>query len=271
MQVLGLCRFSFPALGGFQIEHETVDERRRYLYNPARLEERFRLFEATTLPCFREQTDEDFEFLIVIGECLPKPANDRLHDLTAGLRQVRIVQRSADQPIRPRQVMKAILNAARTNPDEPCLQFRHDDDDAVSVDFVERLRIAAEEGAGLMENNQTVGIDYSSGFLARFGAQGIRATEVYKPMLGVGLGMYVAGGCTHSIMNFTHHRMGRFMPVLSYSDAPMWVRTLNGFNDSKHARNNTDEFPALTPELEGEFIARFAIDQHRVRQVHAAV
>lgn len=270
MQVIGLCRFSYPALGGFQIEHETVEERRRYLYGPARLEERFRLFEATTLPCFREQTDEDFEFLIVIGDCLPKPAFDRLHDLTAGLRQVRIIQKSADTQIGPRQIMKEILNAARANPEQPCIQFRHDDDDAVSVDFVERLRIAAQEGAGLMANNQMVGIDYSLGFVARFGPGGVRASEVYKPLLGVGLGMYIKGGCSHSIMNFTHHRVGRFMPVLSYSDAPMWVRTLNGFNDSKRARNNKDELSELTPELEGEFIARFAIDQNLVRQVHSA-
>ena len=270
MQILGLCRFSYPALGGFQTEHETVEERRRYLYSPARLEERFRLFEASTLPCFREQTDEDFDFLIVIGDCLPKPAFDRLHDLTAGIKQVRIIQKSADTQMRPRQVMRSVLNAARTDPDQPCIQFRHDDDDAVSVDLVERLRIAAQESAELLANNQMVGIDYSLGFFARFGPNGIRASEVYKPMLGVAQGMYIAGGCTQSVMNFTHHRIGRFMPVISYSDAPMWVRTLNSFNDSKHARNNKDEFEALTPELEGEFIARFAIDQDVVRQVHSA-
>ena len=123
----------------------------QYLYDPARLEERFRLFETTTLPCFKEQTDEDFQFLIVIGECLPKPALDRLHDLTAGMKQVRIIAR---EPMRQRKVMKEILNAARDNPEEPCLQFRHDDDDAVSVDFVERLRLALDDGKGLIENNR---------------------------------------------------------------------------------------------------------------------
>ncbi len=269
MQVIGLCRFSFPTLGGFQIEHETVDERRRYLYNPDRLEERFRLFEASTLPCFREQTDEDFQLLIVIGDCLPKPAFDRLHDLTAGVRQVRIVQHPSDTRKGHRQVMKTILNAARRGPNQPCIQFRHDDDDAVSVDFVERLRIATGEAEGLIRNNQTVGIDYTSGYLARFGPQGIRASLVHKPLLGVGLGMYIAGGCTHSIMNFAHQRVGRFMPVISYPDAPMWVRTLNRFNDSKRARSNTDALSPLTPELEGEFIARYAIDQNIVRQVHS--
>ena len=61
MQILGLCRFSYPATDGFQVVHDTVKARRDYLYSPARLEERFRLFETTTLPCFREQTDPDFD------------------------------------------------------------------------------------------------------------------------------------------------------------------------------------------------------------------
>ncbi|MFY2823225.1 putative rhamnosyl transferase [Ruegeria sp. MALMAid1280] len=266
MQVIGLCRFSYPALGGFQVEHDTIEERRRYLYNPARLEERFRLFETTTLPCFKEQTDEDFQFLIVIGDCLPKRALDRLHDLTSGMKQIRIIAR---EPVRHRKVMKQILNAARDNPSAPCLQFRHDDDDAVSVDFVERLRIAAVEGETLMANNKTVAIDYNQGFLARFGPDGIRAAQVFRPLLGVGFAMHVRGGCEQTIMNFAHHRIGNFMPVISYPDAPMWVRTLNQFNDSPHARNSTTELSPLTPEQEGEFIARFAIEQDLVRRVHS--
>ncbi len=267
MQVIGLCRFSYPAFGGFQVEHETIEERRRYLYNPARLEERFRLFESTTLPCFREQTDEDFQFLIVIGDCLPRPAFDRLNDLTANIKQVKIIAR---KPMRHRRVMKEVLNTARDNPDAPCLQFRHDDDDAVSVDFVERLRFAADEGKGLMENNRTVAIDYNSGFLARFGTDGIHAAQVFRPLLGVGFGMYVRGECELTIMNFAHHRIGNFMPVISYPDAPMWVRTLNQFNDSPHARNSKTSLSPLSPEQEGEFIARFAIDQDAVRRVHSA-
>ncbi|MES0827550.1 putative rhamnosyl transferase [Ruegeria sp. SCP11] len=267
MQVIGLCRFSYPAYGGFQIEHDTIEERRQYLYNPARLEERFRLFETTTLPCFKEQTDEDFRLLIVIGECLPKPAFDRLHDLTAGMKQVKIVAR---EPMRQRRVMKEVINAERGTPDTPCLQFRHDDDDAVSVDFIERLRGALEDGRGLIEKSRTVAIDYNSGFLARFGPDGILAKQKFQPLLGVALGMYVREGCDQTIMNFGHHRIGNFMPVISYPDAPMWVRTLNQFNDSIHARNNKVELLPLPPEQEGEFIARFAIDQDAVRRVHSA-
>lgn len=271
MQVIGLCRFSYPALGSFQTEHETVEDRRRHLYNPIRLEERFRLFESSTLPCFREQTDEEFELLLVIGHCLPQEARDRLRDLTSDIRQVRIIQQSSDTDRRHRHVMKDILNAARTHPDQPCIQFRHDDDDAVSVDFIERLRSAVEDSKRLMATNRMVGIDFNKGFFARLNAQGIIAAETTKHLLGVGLGMHIAGGCKQTMMSFTHHRIGRFMPVVSYPDAPMWVRSLNGFNDSRGARNNTKELAPLTAQQEGEFIARFAIDHNRVRQSHSAV
>ena len=267
MQVIGLCRFSYPAIGGYQVEHASIHERRQYLYNMARMEERFRLFETVALPCFREQTDEDFELLVLIGDCLPKAYKDRLYDLTSDIKQIRIVRRPSGQH---RTVVKEILHSARKDPDQPCIQFRHDDDDSVSVDLVERLRLAVIDAKKLTEINQTIGLDFNSGFLARFGPDGIQAAQVFRSLLGVGLGMYIAGGCRHTIMSFTHHKIGRFMPVISYPDAPMWVRTLNNFNDSPHARASKAELLPLSPEQEGEFIARFGIEQDVVKRVHSA-
>ena len=81
MQVLGLCRFSSPALGGFQREHQTRGERQAYLYDTARLIHRFRLFESLCLPSITAQTDRDFTFLILTGDDLPASALDRLHGL----------------------------------------------------------------------------------------------------------------------------------------------------------------------------------------------
>jgi hypothetical protein len=53
MQVIGLCRFSYPAIGGFQVEHGSIEERIAFLYAEERLEERFQLMEAIALPCLR--------------------------------------------------------------------------------------------------------------------------------------------------------------------------------------------------------------------------
>ena len=266
MQVIGLCRFSYPAIGGFQTMHDTTEARRRHLYSPARLEERFRLFEACALPGLRAQTDDDFQFLILTGNCLPLSAKNRLRELTAGLRQVQIVERD---PARHRPVMKEVLNAARKNPDQPCLQFRHDDDDAVSVDFVDLLRRAARDSDGLIQRNKTVAIDFNQGFLARFGTSGIQATRVHRPLLGVGLGMYVRGGCDLTIMNFAHHKIGNFMPVISTPEPSVWVRSLNRFNDSPKTRLGKADLSPLTPDLATEFHQRFKIDQDAVRHIYS--
>ncbi len=270
MQVIGLCRFSFPALGDFQIEHNTIEDRRRHLYNPARLEERFRLFESVTLPSFRAQTDEDFQLLIAVGDCLPKTAFDRLKDLTADIEQVQIIQRPVKPNQKHRQVMKGILQDARLSPDRPVLQFRHDDDDSVSVDFIERLREAAEDGTGLIGKNQAIGIEFNNGYQASFEPDGVQAAQVYKSLLGVGLGMLVAGGCSHTIISFTHNRIGRFMPVISYPDRPMWIRSLNNSNDSPRAEKQKTQLAPITPEIETEFATRFAIDPDIMRRVQSS-
>lgn len=264
MQAIGLCRFSYPAIGGFQVHHDTLEERIDYLYAPDRLEERFRIFETLTLPCLRHQSDQDFDLIIVIGDSLPKHHRDRLHDLTSGMPQVQIVSRP---PGRQRATMQSVLNAARKDPSQPCLQFRYDDDDAVSVDFVERLRAAVEECDGLVRDNLTVAFDYNRGFVAELGPQGVSATDMYRRLYVASLGMYVAGNCKKTIMHYAHSKIDRVMPTVSYTDQPMWVRTHNGYNDSRQKPVKPVPVTPLTPEQEVEFSMRFAIDSDRVRQV----
>lgn len=267
MQVIGLCRFSYPALGGFQVEHDSTEARCAYLYDPARLEERFRLFETVALPCLRAQTDPDFTLVVVIGESLPKPHQERLRDLVADIPQIRI---EAHPPRQQRPIMKDILNAARHDSTAPCLQFRFDDDDAVSVDFVERLRQSIRDCPGLIARNRTVAVDFNMGFAATFGAEGIRASEIHRPFYTAALGMYVAGRCQQTIMNFAHQKIGRFMPAISYSDAPMFVRGLHSSNDSRQKDVKPAEVKPLTSELIGAFEARFAIREAAVNQVFSA-
>ncbi|WP_192965360.1 putative rhamnosyl transferase [Phycobacter azelaicus] len=267
MQVIGLCRFSYPAIGGFQVEHDSLEQRIAYLYGEQRLEERFQLMETVALPCLREQTDQDFELIIVIGDSLPKHHRNRLHDITAGMPQVRI---HSEPPRKQRQVMKEILNKARRDPAAPCLQFRHDDDDAVSVDFIERLRQTVGDCPGLIERNRTVAVDFNQGYVAEVGAEGIAATEIHRPYYVASLGMYVQGGCNLTIMNFAHEKILRFMPTVTISDQPMFVRTHNGYNDSRQKPVKPVPVTPLTLEQIGEFEARFAIRQDHVRRVFGA-
>jgi hypothetical protein len=60
MQAIGICRFSYPGEGGFQVEHDDMQARMAYLYAPARMEERFATLETMMLPPLRAQTDDGY-------------------------------------------------------------------------------------------------------------------------------------------------------------------------------------------------------------------
>lgn len=266
MQVLGLCRFSYPALGGFQVGHDTTADRIAYLYDPARLEERFRLFETVALPSLMAQTDPDFEMIVLVGDRFPRIHMERLKALLAPLPQARIVV----EPPRPhREVMKEILNKARHARSEPCVQFRFDDDDAIAVDFVAKLRKTVDDAAPLLVQHKSVALDWNKGYVAEFGADGIAATPSFRPFYTAALAMFVNAGCPLTIMNFAHDKLPRFMPALSFPDPAMYVRGHNGFNDSRQKNARAVDLSPLSPEEEILFKDRFAIDIDTVRRVFA--
>lgn len=262
MQVIGLCRFSYPAIGGFQVGHDTIEERTAYLWANDRLEERFRLLETMALPCLRAQTDQDYDLLILIGDTFPKEHRDRLFDLTSDLAQVQIVEQP---PHNSREMSKMVLNQARRDHAQPCIQFRHDDDDACAVDFIEKLRGAAADCAALTQKHKTVAFDWNQGYIAEVGASGISATQIYRPFYVSALGVHIQGDCTMTIHNFMHERLPQFMPCVTYSDADMFVRTHNGYNDSRQKKVKDWPVAPLKPKQEKLFRDRFAVDIDAVR------
>ncbi len=265
-QVIGFCRFSYPAEGGFQVEHDSPEARRAYLYDPARLAERFAYFEAICLPGLRVQTDPDFTFLILIGEDLPEAAAERLFALTEDLPQVVIVARPPGQH---RPVCKSVINAAR-DPARDCLQFRLDDDDTVAADFVARLRRDAALVAPLRAEHRLVALDYNRGFLLRPSAQGLQAEESVMPYHSMGLAVAVQAGCPLTVMNFAHNKLNQFMPTVTFTDSRMYVRGHSDNNDSRQKKHvKPVHLPLADAETEQVFRARFGIDADQVRALFA--
>ncbi|KIN68349.1 Rhamno transf domain containing protein [Sulfitobacter donghicola DSW-25 = KCTC 12864 = JCM 14565] len=245
------------------MDHDTIEERIDYLYDDERLEERFQLFQAVALPSLKAQTDPDFELIIVIGDQMPAHHRARLEALIADMPQARI---HAEPPRPQREVMKAILNAARKDFSQPCLQFRFDDDDAVAVDFVERLRKAAHDCEGLTKQHKAVAFDWNKGFIAEYGKEGISAAEIYRPFDVAALGMWVKGNCHLTIMNFAHNKINRFMPAVSFSEPRMFVRGHNASNDSRQKPVKAVPVEPLDYDQAENFRQRFAIDINVVQQ-----
>ena len=268
MQVIGLCRFSYPGTGGFQVEHDSLEARIAYLYAPERLETRFRSLETITLPGIRAQFDPDFTFLIVIGDSLPQIHRDRLAALVADIPQV-VIQSHPPGP--HRAVMQQAINSVRVPDGAPCLQFRLDDDDAVAVGYVHHLRQAAARVAGLLEDHRHLAIDFARGYIARPSARGLEAAPVIRPFWTPGLALMFRPDVHLSVMNFQHQALARRMPAVSFADEDMMLRGHNDHNDSRQGkRARTPPLVPLDADGELRFKMTYNIDADRVRQVFSA-
>lgn len=263
MRVIGLCRFSYPALGGFKRMHDTVKDREAYLYQPERMNLRFNHFESLTLPSITAQKDPRFTFLIVIGPRMPKPYLDRLHDITAAVEQVKIVEM---EPIKHRYAMQAAIKEELGEDTEESLQFRLDDDDAVGLNFVRLIRRMARQAGNLRKPWKNMVFEFSKGYEASLSSDGIHLREVQIPYLACGLAALFKPGAKKTIMNFGHHKLHETMPTLIDPEPPMYIRAVHDDNDSK-ASDRKDRPAPATPEQLALLRERFNVDAAHVKSV----
>ena len=265
MQVIGLCRFSYPALGGFQREHDTIEQRKAFLYDEARLKHRLRLFQALNLPSILAQTDTDFQYLILIGDDLPIWARNRLDDLTKGADHIKILP----YPPHPhRQIAAQVIldhvDATHTH----SIQFRLDDDDAVNCTFVERLKTDAATGVIDYANKPRFALDYARGYAIRPSDEGLQAEESVRNLWTPALAAVFKTSAKNTIMNFGHHKLDQHMPVISDWDTPMFLRSFHDENDSASARElDRFKFAPLTARQQHHFKTGFNVDVDLVRRL----
>ncbi|NHF71720.1 glycosyltransferase [Paracoccus xiamenensis] len=264
--IVGICRFSFLGwddwVGGrepWQHTPERREKQRLALYAPDRLEQRFTAFERVLLPSIRAQTDPDFSLWMLTSDALPEPWMQRLHDLCAGVEQISIIVSSAEDV--GAALKRPLRQAAKAN-GGPVLQFRIDDDDALSQHFVARLRREARRLADLPR----VAISFPRGLIIRrYGKEEVRYWRAHLPFIGAGAAVRLADP-GKSIFAFKHRLIPLEMTALSIVEGQSFVILRWDAGDTateqqkKWPRNAVeippDEFLRLT---EGDF--PFLLDQ----------
>lgn len=268
MQVIAICRFSYPGIGGFQVEHASLAERIAYLYAPERMEERFRTFETITLPPLRAQSDPDFIFQVIIGETLPEVYRARLDALLSDVPQAVVM---ALPPGRHRPIMQAAINEVRAFDTEPCLQFRMDDDDAVAIRYVERLRDVAGDLHKLSRRHRHLAIDFNQGYIARPGPEGLAVAPTKVPYTTAALALMIQPKVELTVMNFAHAKVAQNMPTVTFSGEDMLIRGHNDYNDSRQKPGVKQvKLSALDAAGEAHFKQVYGIDAEHVRRVYRA-
>lgn len=230
MQVLGLCRFSYLGGRGFQSAPEDREARRAYLYDPDRLARRWYWFENVTLPALRAQTDPDFTLVVMTGPDLPEPWLGRLRALEDEIPQLRL------SLIRPMNYHLAACDHAlrpfRADNVDVVAHFRMDDDDAVAVDFIERVRADFPLVEAACASHDGAAIDYMRGLVLRASRTGLKVTPRILHFASAGLVVYLPPEDMRSAVHLPHWCIAEHMPVLGLADAPMFCRLLNHDNDS---------------------------------------
>ncbi len=265
MRCVGICRFSYAGDGGFKVGHDSFANLEAFLYGSDRMEERFRLFEAITLPSVALQSDPDFTFLIVTGTGFPLCYLERLEKLTAGIPQCVIVQQP---PLPHRRAMRRAINGWRGTPDAACLQFRLDDDDAMALSFVEKLKQTAIDLAPICARHSSVAIDFNQGYVYTAGPEGVKLWAYHYPYSAIALGMIVQAGSDNTIMNYGHQNLWKKMPTMTFTGEDMMMRGHNDFNDSRlKGKKNVFEYKPMNEADEAHIRATFGIDNTTVRRV----
>jgi len=262
LQMLGFCRWSYPAApGAFQKDAgDTLEEIRAALYAPERLELRLFYLEHVLIPCLLGQTDGDFTLLMLMGEGLPEPYRARLLALIAPVPQ--IVPRFLPEGLPHQQVCIEQMLAARRQGIAAVGEFRIDDDDAVAVDFIERCRQQFALLRPFFEDEGKLVIDYNRGYLLRTEPGRLDVQPVVARYWNCGMVIFLPADSDQTTLNFHHARMWMRLAMISWPRAAMFVRGVHGQNDStvaekKHNAGQGRHDPTEMPDTLRE---RFGID-----------
>lgn len=230
VQLLGLCRFSYLGGRGFQVEHGSIAERRAFLYAPDRLARRWFWFENVALPAWQAQTDPDFTLVVMTGPDLPDPYLSRLRAISAATPQIRL---ELMPPMDHHRV--ACARALRPHVEagaEAIGYFKHDDDDAISVDFIATARRDLRVVRPMFNRDGRVSCDYMKGLILKVTETGVEVLPRHVYSTGVALITWVRPDDPESAIDFEHWRMGSHMNGVALHDKAMFVRVVHHDNDS---------------------------------------
>ena len=272
IQMLGLCRFSYPTGGdGFDQAGPDLASNAARLYDPARLATRFWFFENLCLPTLAAQSDRDFTLVLIYGEGLPEPWAARLLRAVAGVPQIRPVALPEGQP--HTTVCREAMHAARDPEARAVGEFTLDDDDGLARDFIAGARANFAHLLPLWRLRKRAALDFNGGLAVQAGAGGIELTAVQADFWAPGLVVFFAPRSTRSIQDYNHRRLWSRMPALTLPEPVMFLRGSHASSDSRLARRlpglQRGGAEAETPDA--LLRSRFGLDAATLRRSWAAL
>lgn len=190
------------------------------LFAPERMEARLATFEHLTLASMRAQSDQNFRFLVLSSDRMPQVYRRRLEQICAGVAQVEL------RFVAPMHVSDAIQALApELGVDLPdTVQFRLDDDDCVSKDFIRRLR---RHASGLWRNAHFA-VSFSSLYYCVTDGPTEGIYNWYSPFFSAGAAVRHS---TRTVFDYGHYKIPQHLVSITDPHFPSIV-THRGDNDT---------------------------------------
>ncbi len=252
--IVGICRFSFLGRGDWSVwtdaegkrsAPDNIADHAARLYDPARMAQRFYSFENLLLAAMTAQTDPEFHLVVLTSTAMPPQYQTQLRDLTASRPNLHLVISDAanvNDGLFPR------LAAIRG--DAPGLvQFRIDDDDCLSIDYVARLADFARrmQGFGPFSYSRPNGL-----LLTAYHGEQPQYFALKQAFHSMGTAVYLPN-LQHTVFSFGHFALqSRFPSFLDGGGMSFLALKLSG-HDSKPMRSDSQLPRGMTPISDAEF------------------
>jgi hypothetical protein len=136
--IYGHIRFSFYGVTDTRLKPDATGTAMARLYDETRMARRFFLFENLTLPSLLAQTDRNFRTVIMSSSVMPDRFKDRLSALASRLPGAMV--EFSEYQLGDKAFRRIMAESAGHLGRETSVHFRLDDDDALGVTYIERLR-----------------------------------------------------------------------------------------------------------------------------------
>lgn len=228
---IGVCRFSILTTGGFKSgPKEDMAARQSYLFDESRISERLAWLEHVTLPSIRNQRNKKFVFIILASDLLPEKYKSLLLRAVGWTSNIKVkfcpVGRHVD-------ICNAALKDNVGIDADVVAQFRLDDDDALSFDYIDRIYNDFSSKLHLIyKAHGMVACDYTNGFILEASRYKSNLHKVSTLHLTCAQTLYISPGAEPGLFSWGHHQLYRHMPTITFNNGNMFVRGKNYSNDS---------------------------------------
>lgn len=225
--IYGHIRFSFYGFTDTRLKPDPDDKALAELYDETRMARRFFLFENLTLPSLIAQTDRDFTTVLMSSDVMPDRFKERLVALASRLPGA-IVEfsptRRGDLAFR-----KVMADSLAPRMRGTAIHFRLDDDDALAMSYIARLRQVSQTLPPSTHISFPSGIMlFPSGREEPLGA----SMPHQRFLTAIGLATVNSAKFTKNPFQMMHSNVWTRWPVISDPSFPAFIRTQHFANDT---------------------------------------